>query len=132
MKITIEPTNTVETFAGKSFRLFRGKTTSDIALQMLGMFRVTDAIERERFNQQLAAAVQHLAPQSVPLVGAPTLITGAEQAVKKRREMVARALHAVASTAANTLKPADIDGEGAWAQMLPVADKLLAKLEDAR
>lgn len=133
MKIILEPSNTIETFKDVQFRLFKGIAgaagTPGIPLHMLGMFRINDALERAKFVAMLTDAVQHQDQRVMPLAG--TLITGAEDAVKKRRELTARALLAVAKTA-HSHPAADFDAEGMWAQFLPIADTLLAEMEKAR
>lgn len=134
MKIMLEPTNAVETFKGVQFRLFKGVTSmGSIPVQMLGMFRIADAIQRAQFVAQLTEAVQHETPMVTPMIAADTLITGAEGVVPKRREIAARAIEAaflqgraVPQHAASTQR------EGSWTDFLPVADALLAKMEQAR
>ena len=55
MIIKLEPTGQFEVFRGVQFRVFTGVTDRGIKVQMLGMFRIPDANERARFEQEIGA-----------------------------------------------------------------------------
>ena len=73
MHITLKPTARVETLAGISYRVYEGETNTGIKLEMLGLFRVSDALDREQFERQVCA-VDPLAPRPVTLLSQHGLV----------------------------------------------------------
>lgn len=55
MIIKLEPTGQFEIFRGVQFRVFTGVTDRGIKVQMLGMFRIPEANDRARFQQEIGA-----------------------------------------------------------------------------
>jgi len=55
MIIKLEPSGQFEIFRGVQFRIFTGVTDRGIKVQMLGMFRIPDANDRARFQQEIGA-----------------------------------------------------------------------------
>ena len=55
MIIKLEPTGQFEIFRGAQFRVFTGVTDRGIKVQMLGMFRIPDANDQVRFQQEIGS-----------------------------------------------------------------------------
>ena len=71
MIIKMEPTGAFEVFKGVQFRLYDGVTDKGVKVQFLGMFRVTDPLQRAAFEEEIGAVkIEGV----TPLVRTPSLV----------------------------------------------------------
>lgn len=55
MQIILEPTKRKERLSGIEYRVYRGRTNTGVALEMLGLFRVGDAEKRAEFERAVCS-----------------------------------------------------------------------------
>lgn len=53
--IELQPTKRIEELFGIKYRVYIGRTNTGIALEMLGLFRVSDPLKREEFERAVCA-----------------------------------------------------------------------------
>lgn len=93
MEIKLKPTGSFEVFRGVQYRLYVGETDRGQKLQMLGMFRIPNPMERAAFSAQLVATDAAQGVAVTEALDGPTLITGAEGVPLSPLERLRRTLN---------------------------------------
>ncbi len=76
MRIMVTPTREKVTIGGIEFRVFRGTTSSGIPIELMGLFKIDNAILRRQFEDSVCV-VDVGDPPAVPLIRTPDMVTGA-------------------------------------------------------
>lgn len=92
MKIELAPTPDFEVFKGVQFRIYEGVTDNGIKLQMLGMFRIADVGQRQKFAEEVCRIEHDRPPTITPLIMTPSLVTDAPPESARKIALLRRVL----------------------------------------